>query len=61
MVEIINEVKDYIDIAHVSSGGLMQADIHVFPGYQIKLSETIKNECDIDTITVGLITQNRYD
>ncbi|MFT8315078.1 MAG: NADPH dehydrogenase NamA [Clostridium sp.] len=56
MVKIINIVKPYIDIVHVSSGGLVPADIKAYPGYQIKLAELIKENCEIPTIAVGLIT-----
>lgn len=56
MAAIINEIRDYIDIVHVSSGGLLPVGIQVYPGYQIALAETIKQECSIPTIAVGLIT-----
>ncbi|MCC5800300.1 NADPH dehydrogenase NamA [Rossellomorea vietnamensis] len=61
------DVKDYVvfaqwmkeqgvDLIDVSSGALVPARIPVFPGYQVKLAETIKNGADIDTGAVGLIT-----
>lgn len=56
MVEIINEVKGYIDMVHVSSGGLIPANINIYPGYQINLSHAIKARCNVPTIAVGLIT-----
>lgn len=56
MVEIINEVKEYIDIVHVSSGGLIPVKIDTYPGYQINYSRIIKEKCNIPTIAVGLIT-----
>ncbi|MDT8717541.1 NADPH dehydrogenase NamA [Clostridium sp. 19966] len=56
MIQIVNEVKQYIDMVHVSTGGLIQAAIKAYPGYQIKFSEAIKAECNIPTIAVGLIT-----
>ncbi|WP_100065193.1 NADPH dehydrogenase NamA [Miniphocaeibacter massiliensis] len=55
MVKIINEIKEYIDIVHVSSGGLIETDIDVYPGYQVEFSNIIKKECDIPTIAVGLL------
>lgn len=55
MVNIINEVKDLIDMVHVSSGGLVLAHINLFPGYQINFSDIIRNRCNIPTIAVGLI------
>lgn len=56
MVEIINDVKEYIDIVHVSTGGLVPAEINTYPGYQVNFSNTIKTKCNIPTIAVGLIT-----
>ncbi len=55
MVKIINLVKEDIDMVHVSSGGVVKARINTFPGYQVTHSETIKRECNIPTIAVGLI------
>lgn len=55
MVNIINEIKDLVDVVHVSSGGLVLAKMNVFPGYQVKFSEIIKEKCKIPTIAVGLI------
>ncbi len=45
-----------IDLIDVSSGALVPARIHAYPGYQVKFAETIKNEADIPTGAVGLIT-----
>ncbi|WP_064090941.1 NADPH dehydrogenase NamA [Rossellomorea aquimaris] len=45
-----------IDLIDVSSGAVVPAQIPVFPGYQVKLAETIKRDADIDTGAVGLIT-----
>ena len=57
MVNIINEVKDYIDMVHVSTGGLVETKYHVYPGYQVTHSEIIKSKCNIPTIAVGLIEE----
>ncbi len=57
MVQIINIVKEYVDVVHVSSGGLVPANINLYPGYQINFAQTIKSECNIPTIAVGLITE----
>lgn len=56
MIEVINEVKEYIDIVHVSTGGLIPAEINAYPGYQVNFSSKIKEKCNIPTIAVGLIT-----
>lgn len=55
MCEVINEVKEYVDMVHVSSGGVAPAPIKVYPGYQVKYAEAIKAKCNIPTIAVGLI------
>lgn len=57
MAKIVNLVKPYIDIAHVSSGGVVKAPINVFPGYQVPLAEGIKKACDIPVIAVGRIAK----
>ncbi|CUU49332.1 NADPH dehydrogenase NamA [Clostridium beijerinckii] len=56
MIEIINEIKEYIDIVHVSTGGLIPAEINAYPGYQVNYSSIIKEKCNVPTIAVGLIT-----
>lgn len=55
MVKIVNLVKEDLDIIHVSSGGVQDADINIFPGYQVTHAETIKRECNVPVIAVGLI------
>ncbi|MEH7073939.1 NADPH dehydrogenase NamA [Neobacillus drentensis] len=45
-----------VDLIDVSSGGVIPAHIDVYPGYQVKYSETIKNGANIPTGAVGLIT-----
>ncbi|MFF2448691.1 NADPH dehydrogenase NamA [Neobacillus sp. NPDC058068] len=45
-----------VDLIDVSSGAVIPAHIHVYPGYQVKYSETIKNGAEISTGAVGLIT-----
>ncbi|MGE5453938.1 MAG: NADPH dehydrogenase, partial [Methylocystaceae bacterium] len=56
MVAIIKEIADLVDMVHVSSGGLIPVGMEVYPGYQVELAATIKRECNIPTIAVGLIT-----
>lgn len=57
IVKIINLVKEDIDVVHVSSGGIQDAKIDLFPGYQVSHSETIKSQCNIPVIAVGLIKE----
>jgi NADPH2 dehydrogenase len=57
MVKIVNLIKTYVDIVHVSSGGLITVPIKLYPGYQVNFSERIRKECSVPTIAVGLITK----
>lgn len=62
MADIINLIKDYVDIVHVSTGGLISTPIKVYPGYQLDHSEYIKKTCEIPTIAVGLLnTQEQIE
>lgn len=45
-----------VDLIDVSSGALVPAEIKVFPGYQVKFAERIREGAGIDTGAVGLIT-----
>ncbi|AIF43502.1 NADPH dehydrogenase NamA [Virgibacillus sp. SK37] len=45
-----------VDLIDCSSGGVIPAKIHTYPGYQLKRCEIIKQEADIKTGAVGLIT-----
>lgn len=59
MAQIIDLIKEDIDMVHVSTGGVVSAKINSYPGYQVTHAEYIKNKCNIPTIAVGLITE--YD
>ncbi|WP_010093151.1 NADPH dehydrogenase NamA [Ornithinibacillus scapharcae] len=51
------QLKDLgVDLIDCSSGGVVPTKINVYPGYQIKQCETIKQEVNIPTGAVGLIT-----
>lgn len=45
-----------VDLIDVSSGALVPAKIPVYPGYQVKFAESIKQHAEIPTGAVGLIT-----
>lgn len=57
MAEIINETASLIDILHVSSGGVVNADIRLYPGYQVEAANYLKKQCNIPVIAVGLISE----
>lgn len=45
-----------VDLIDVSSGAVVPARIHTFPGYQVPFAEKIKHQAKIPTGAVGLIT-----
>lgn len=57
-VELAKELKKHnVDLVDVSSGGNIHgAKISVFDGYQVPFSSQIRNEADVKTGAVGLIT-----
>lgn len=57
MSKIINLVKPYIDVLDVSTGGVVPTPpTKIYPGYQVKIAEQMKQACDLPVVTVGLIT-----
>ena len=55
--EIINIVKaEGLDIIHVSSGAVVPASIKLYPGYQVRFAEIIKEKTGLPVIAGGLIT-----
>lgn len=59
IVRIINQVKEDIDMVHVSSGGLVPTSIKVYPGYQVSYSQLIREETGLATIAVGIINDSK--
>ncbi|RXI99558.1 NADPH dehydrogenase NamA [Anaerobacillus alkaliphilus] len=45
-----------VDLIDCSSGAVVPAAIDAFPGYQVRYAETIRQQADIATGAVGLIT-----
>ncbi|ARJ38493.1 NADPH dehydrogenase [Sporosarcina ureae] len=45
-----------VDLVDVSSGGVVPATIHPFPGYQVPFADVIRQHANIATGAVGLIT-----
>lgn len=48
-----------VDLIDCSSGGVVPAQIHVFPGYQVNLSDQIRRQAEIATGAVGLISNTK--
>ncbi|WP_341202157.1 NADPH dehydrogenase NamA [Planomicrobium okeanokoites] len=56
-VEMASWMKQQgVDLIDVSSGALVPANIPVYPGYQVKFAETLRQGANIPTGAVGLIT-----
>ena len=50
-------VKPYVDVLDVSTGGVVPTPPPaLYPGYQVKAAEYLKQSSGLPTITVGLIT-----
>lgn len=57
VANIINSLKyNRIDLVDVSSGGVVNVNMKVYPGYQVRYAETMKRVADLPVITGGLIT-----
>ncbi|OPL09649.1 MAG: NADPH dehydrogenase [delta proteobacterium ML8_F1] len=53
---MINLVKDEgIDLINVSSGGVVDSPIEVFPGYQIRYGTEVKSKTNLPVIVGGLL------
>ncbi|AFK87460.1 MULTISPECIES: NADPH dehydrogenase NamA [Thermoanaerobacterium] len=58
MIRILSHIKPLgVDVIDASSGGLLNAKIDLYPGYQVKYSEKIKSQLGFKTAAVGLITK----
>lgn len=57
MAAILELVKDGVDLVHVSSGGVIPANVPVYPGYQIAFAEQIKTSIGLPVIAGGLIVK----
>lgn len=45
-----------VDLIDVSTGGVVPADYHTYPGYQVSFSDAIRNGAEVPTGAVGLIS-----
>ena len=61
MAKIVELVKPYVDVLDVSTGGVVPTSPPaLFPGYQVKIAEYLKQQTGLPTITVGLITEPHH-
>lgn len=55
-IDMLKEIKDSIDIIHVSSGGITPIrPPRIYPGYQVAAATAIKDTLNLPVITCGLI------
>lgn len=59
-IQIIDQVKDDVDLFDISSGGLLAAPVRSFPGYQVEFAGEIRKRCQVATIAVGLIIRMEH-
>lgn len=58
MASMLLPLRDQFDAIHVSSGGVTPvAPSKVFPGYQVRFAEIIKQTLGIPVIAVGMLTE----
>ena len=61
MAAMINSIKAQgIDILNVSSGGVSPAILPLFPGYQVKFAETLREMTGLPVIAGGLLTSPQH-
>lgn len=56
VIEILKLVVDDLDFIDVSSGGVVNTNINIYPGYQLDYAKKIKEVFQIPVIAGGLIT-----
>ncbi len=56
-LKILDQIKDFVDLVHVSTGGLVETPIQLYPGYQVSYADAIRKHSGLPTIAVGLITR----
>lgn len=56
-IEFLNSNEKMYDLVHVSAGGVVNAEINVYPGYMIEYAKRIKDETKYPTIGVGLLNE----
>ncbi|NLM78938.1 MAG: NADPH dehydrogenase NamA [Ruminococcaceae bacterium] len=55
-VRMVDQIKNQVDLIHLSSGGLLTVPFRTYPGYQVGFAETVRSKCQVPTIAVGLIS-----
>lgn len=58
-VPLLEPLKNLFDVLDVSTGGVIQAEIKTYPGYQIECARILREKLSIPCISGGLITEPR--
>ena len=61
MARILEIVKPYVDMVDISTGGVVPTPPSaLYPGYQLKAAEYIRQQVGLPTIAVGLLTDPHH-
>ncbi|PAF52532.1 NADPH dehydrogenase NamA [Helicobacter sp. 13S00477-4] len=56
-IKLLSPLKNLFDVLDVSTGGVIEASIKTYPGYQIECARILKEALEISCIGGGLITE----
>lgn len=56
-IQFFSAQEDLYDFIHVSAGGVVNAPIHVYPGYMVDFAREIRERTSYKTIAVGLLNE----
>jgi NADPH2 dehydrogenase len=61
LAQLLNKVKEYIDVLHVSSGGIYDKESYeIHPAYQLEFAEKLKKLVGLPTIAVGRLENPEF-
>ena len=61
MARILKIVKPYVDMVDISTGGVVPTPPpELYPGYQLKAAECVRQQVGLPTIAVGLLTDPQH-
>lgn len=57
-IKFLNDNPDFVDLIHVSAGGIINVPIKAYPGYMLEFSQKIKEQTNYPTIGVGKLNNS---
>lgn len=58
IAEVCRMIKPLgVDVAHISSGGVVDTPVNAYPGYQVGYASEIRRQTDLLTVAGGLVTE----